>query len=632
MFAQTYMPKIDENNNLEKERKRKLSIIQTIRRGFFTHVRHLLENIKADPNELFKANIPQPLSSFLAPVISNANSPNGPPVVSNLSLINGSIYSFHGRTPLMFCASIEDETWAYGIAQNLLEKGAKLGLKDPNGLNALMYACIHAKESLVNLYLNALGDFHLLSVDNFGNTALHIASLGHNESICKTLCDVCVKYDINPYTDIPKNKLGHTTFDLCFVNGHKSCMENYNKINEHFSSKRAKQTSTRIHTAFKKEEPILRTPSAFSNESASIPNSRLSSIHSSNYHYHNSLYNTVHCPSVLMERSEISFKTGKTLTTNGHIRTENMSSYHHNSSYSRSHHNHSQQLNPSPMNISPSTSHSNTSINLQNFLLTTTPGPNLFNSLETYRAIYPYKEHLIKASSVIKKPKKEDKTKKIKSIIFELRPLTANKSYFKNKTNFVEFKSKVEDNNQEVKQEFKSKSIITEKSILIKREKTEMSVSNEAKPTNSPSYFKSVSFSKIFTTSEAEITNKQESSNENHESLENSRNDNWRKSFSKLTDLVEWQKSESFRKGHHYTPSSIEDLTSAHANNLADSFNNASMANMSLLNKRLSIMSQPRKSIIPGSNQALSRRQSNLATLVNMKMNLSRKQSVIATS
>ena len=144
MFAQTYMPKIDENNNLEKERKRKLSIIQTIRRGFFTHVRHLLENIKADPNELFKANIPQPLSSFLAPVISNANSPNGPPVVSNLSLINGSIYSFHGRTPLMFCASIEDETWAYGIAQNLLEKGAKLGLKDPNGLNALMYACIHS--------------------------------------------------------------------------------------------------------------------------------------------------------------------------------------------------------------------------------------------------------------------------------------------------------------------------------------------------------------------------------------------------------------------------------------------------------------------------------------------------------
>ena len=44
----------------------------------------------------------------------------------------------------MFCAIIVDETWAYEIAKNLLEKGAKLGLKDPNGLNALMYACIHS--------------------------------------------------------------------------------------------------------------------------------------------------------------------------------------------------------------------------------------------------------------------------------------------------------------------------------------------------------------------------------------------------------------------------------------------------------------------------------------------------------
>jgi hypothetical protein len=231
---------------------RKNSIIQAIRRGFFSNIRYLLENAESDPNEIFEASSPQPKPSALEPVIINNYSCNETPIVTNLKLIIQSIYSFHGRTPLMFCASIENEKWSFGIAQNLLEKGAKLSLKDPNGLNALMYACIHSKESLVNLYLNALGDFHLLSVDNFGNTALHIASLGKNESICKILCDICVKYDINPLTAAHKNKLGHTPFDLCFLNRHKSCIDNYNNIKEHFLSRETNQTSARINTAFKK--------------------------------------------------------------------------------------------------------------------------------------------------------------------------------------------------------------------------------------------------------------------------------------------------------------------------------------------------------------------------------------------
>jgi hypothetical protein len=253
----------------------------------------------------------------------------------------------------------------------------------------------------------------------------------------------------------------------------------------------------------------------------------------------------------------------------------------------------------------------------------------LLNSLETYRAIYPYKENLIKASSVIKKTKKEEKIKQLKSIIFELRPLVGSKSFSKPRLNMVDFTPKVDGRTEEIKLEFNSKSIITDKSILMKREKTDESVSKEAKTINSPNFFKSVSFSKMYTTSEIEFPKKLENYNETRE---NSKNENWRKSFEKLSDLIEWQKSESFRKAHQYVPSSIEDLTPIHANNQTETFNNTSMMNMNLTNKRLSIISQPRKSIIPGSNPNLARRQSNIASIANMKMNLSRKQSVIATS
>ena len=633
MFNAAYLAKIDLNGSLERERKRKQSICHTIRRGFFTNVRHLLENLKADPNELFEASTAQPLSAFLTPIISNINNSSGPPVITNLNLIINSIYSFHGRTPLMLCASVEDETWAYGIAQNLLEKGAKIGLKDPNGLNALMYACIHSNKSLVNLYLNALGDYHLLSVDNFGNTAIHIASLGQSESICKTLCDVCVKYDINPLTDIPKNKFGHTPYDLCFANGHKSCIDNYNKINEYFLSKRAKQqTSSRIQTAFKKEEPVLfRTPSVFSSETVSVSNSRLSSTHSSMNLHHNTFSN-VNCPSILFERSESSFKTSKTLTTQDRNKPEN------NNNTQQHQYHASPSTNISPM-TSTSTAPANASINLNHLSLANTPSPSLLNSFEIYKIIYPYKEHLIKANSVVtKKPKKEEKSNKSKAVVYELRPLTASKSRLKFKNKLEELMPK-EHKIQELNL-FESSSMKNDKNLPNKKEKTDNSNANSVYFSTAHNNLKYLSATNINSISgETESHSKKERSEESQALSDNSKHDTWRNSFNKIFDVIEYQKSDSFRKGHQYVPSSSEDLTAVHANFLTSSFAvNNSMNNVNLINKRLSVIApqQPRKSLIPngaGLNPSMNRKQSiNMASLANLKMNVNRKTSVIATS
>ena len=75
-----------------------------------------------------------------------------------------------GRTPLMLCSLIEDPAWSYSIAQNLIEKGADLALKDSNGYNALMYACLYEVTHIIELFLNAPSDYNLLNTDTYGNT------------------------------------------------------------------------------------------------------------------------------------------------------------------------------------------------------------------------------------------------------------------------------------------------------------------------------------------------------------------------------------------------------------------------------------------------------------------------------
>lgn len=127
----------------------------------------------------------------------------------------------HGRTALMMCSMIEDDCWSYSLAQNLIEKGAKLGLKDSYGFNAFMYACLYEKHRILELFLNSPGDFSLYSKDHFGNTCFHLAALSKNDSICSILRKMVIKF--NQTQTIDQNKFNHAPVDLCKLNNHESC-------------------------------------------------------------------------------------------------------------------------------------------------------------------------------------------------------------------------------------------------------------------------------------------------------------------------------------------------------------------------------------------------------------------------
>ncbi len=101
-----------------------------------------------------------------------------------------------GRTPLMNCALVEDQSWGVGLARILIEKGASLNLRDPRGLNALHYACIYRRERLVKLYLGVT-DFDLGKGDNHGNHALHHSVAKGDVQITKYLMSAYQKYGVS---------------------------------------------------------------------------------------------------------------------------------------------------------------------------------------------------------------------------------------------------------------------------------------------------------------------------------------------------------------------------------------------------------------------------------------------------
>jgi ankyrin repeat protein len=210
------------------------SVLNSIKKGYFSHVRYLLENDLANPNETSQSNYNTMTPSnkpFMLPILNILRSQSSLGLAHNVPSIQS---SSSGRTPLIMCTFIEDDHWSYNIAQNLIEKGGIIGKRDHNGLNALMYACLNQKESLFRLYAKTVGDYSLSATDNFGSTVMHMASLGQNESLCMCLQDLCLKYGLNILQ--MKNKFGHTPFDLCLLMNHKKCIDNY----AHFSSKNGK--------------------------------------------------------------------------------------------------------------------------------------------------------------------------------------------------------------------------------------------------------------------------------------------------------------------------------------------------------------------------------------------------------
>ena len=137
-----------------------------------------------------------------------------------------------GRTPLMLCSMIEDNSWSYSIAQNLIEKGADLGLKDSNGYNALMYASLYERTNILELFLNAPGDYNILSKDLYGNTVFHLASLGKCQKNCGILHEIANKFGVDPFIQVEKNFFGHMPYDICKLNNHDYCLRTlYRSVN-----------------------------------------------------------------------------------------------------------------------------------------------------------------------------------------------------------------------------------------------------------------------------------------------------------------------------------------------------------------------------------------------------------------
>lgn len=124
------------------------------------------------------------------------------------------------RTALMQLCFLEDETKAAKYAQILLRRGAKVGLKDKNGLTALSHACKRGQEQLVSIMLEEASDFDLNSQDKQGNTALHYAALSGNFVVLNLLLSKLKRFKLS----VDKlNKKGETPLIVASKSGNFFC-------------------------------------------------------------------------------------------------------------------------------------------------------------------------------------------------------------------------------------------------------------------------------------------------------------------------------------------------------------------------------------------------------------------------
>ncbi|CAF3842512.1 unnamed protein product [Rotaria magnacalcarata] len=124
------------------------------------------------------------------------------------------------RTPLILCSYVENDRWSLSIAQNLLEKGAKVALEDHARRNALHHACALQRMHLVQLYLSCL-DFNIEAKDCEGNTCLHYVAITGNCEIADLLMKTAEKMDI--HLDQCVNRDGCSAAVLALKYGHIEC-------------------------------------------------------------------------------------------------------------------------------------------------------------------------------------------------------------------------------------------------------------------------------------------------------------------------------------------------------------------------------------------------------------------------
>jgi hypothetical protein len=141
------------------------------------------------------------------------------------------------RTPLIYCILIADDQIAYSIAQQLVENNASLSPVDSNGCNALMYAAMHERTGLLKFLVNLVDVDDLLCADKYGNTAMHLASLGKCQANCHLLNKVAFrKFNVESNGARLKNIYGHTPLDLCKFSNHHECVKMQFNFNRHHPS------------------------------------------------------------------------------------------------------------------------------------------------------------------------------------------------------------------------------------------------------------------------------------------------------------------------------------------------------------------------------------------------------------
>ena len=124
------------------------------------------------------------------------------------------------RTALMQLCFLEDEAKAAKYAKVLLQRGAKVGLKDKTGLTALSYACKRGQEQLVSIMLEEASDFDLNSQDKQGNTALHYAAMSGNFVVLNLLLSKLKRFKLSVDT---LNKKGETPLIVASKSGNFFC-------------------------------------------------------------------------------------------------------------------------------------------------------------------------------------------------------------------------------------------------------------------------------------------------------------------------------------------------------------------------------------------------------------------------
>lgn len=124
------------------------------------------------------------------------------------------------KTALMQLCCLEDEAKAAKYVKIFLERGAKVGLKDKDGLTALSHACKLGQEQLVSIMLEEASDFDLNAQDKQGNTALHYAAMSGNFVVLNLLLSKLKRFKLSVDT---LNKKGETPLIVASKSGNFFC-------------------------------------------------------------------------------------------------------------------------------------------------------------------------------------------------------------------------------------------------------------------------------------------------------------------------------------------------------------------------------------------------------------------------